>query len=252
MYFNINHLSIYYEKYGNSNDSIVILPGWGDTRKTFYNMIFSLQENYTTYILDYPGFGNSSIPKNDLTIYDYTNIIIKFLEYNNIKNPIIIAHSFGGRISTLLSGYYNIKINKLILMDIAPIKPKKSIYSKIKQTIYKLLKKVSYILPSKYKNKYLNKLISIFGSADYKNIPITMRNTFKNIINEDLSKYLEYINTETLIIWGLLDKSTPLKYGKIINKKINNSILITIPNSYHFPYLDYPILINNIIKEFLK
>lgn len=251
MYFNIDDLSIYYEKYGNSNNSIVILPGWGNTRNTFYNMIFSLQENYTIYILDYPGFGNSSIPKADLDIYDYTKIIIKFLEHNNIINPIIISHSFGGRISTLLDGYFNIKINKLIMIDVAPIK-KKSIYLKFKQSIYKLLKKVSFLLPNTYKNKYLNKLLSIFGSTDYKNIPITMRNTFKNIINEDLSKYLKNIKTNTLIIWGLLDKDTPIKHGRIINKKIKDSALITIPNSGHFPYLDYPILINNIIKEFLK
>ena len=168
------------------------------------------------------------------------------------NKPTIISHSFGGRITTLIAGLYKLKLDKLIMIDVAPIKPRKSIFTLFKQSIYKLLKKISFILPKKIKKKYLNKLINIFGSKDYKDIDINMRQTFKNIVNEDLKKYLKNIDNETLIIWGENDLYTPLNDGKIINKEIKNSALIVIPNSYHFPYLDYPILVYNIIKEFLK
>ena len=97
-----------------------------------------------------------------------------------------------------------------------------------------------------------NKLLNIFASTDYRSIPIYMRNTFKNIVNEDLSNYLKNIKEETLILWGELDKDTPLKYGHKINKLINNSAIITLSNASHFSYLDYPFLTNKIIKEFLK
>mgnify|MGYP000331054988 CR=1 FL=1 len=112
MYFNTKNTSIYYEKYGTKDKVILILPGWGNTRTTFTNIINFFKEDYTIYIIDYPGFGNSPIPQDELTIYDYTNIIRDFLEENNIVNPIIIAHSFGGRITTLLAGYYKEKIDK--------------------------------------------------------------------------------------------------------------------------------------------
>ena len=127
MYFKHNNINIYYEKYGTKNNVILILPGWGNTRQTFYNIINHFKDNHTIYIFDYPGFGNSPIPKKTLTIYNYAEIIKTFIEKNNITNPTIIAHSFGGRITTLLSGYYKLKINKLILIDIASIKPKKTI-----------------------------------------------------------------------------------------------------------------------------
>lgn len=79
-----------------------------------------------------------------------------------------------------------------------------------------------------------------------------MHKTFINIINEDLTKYLKYIPSETLLIWGEKDIDTPLKDAYKINSLIKDSALIIYPNASHYSYLDYPILTNNIITEFIK
>ena len=250
MYYIYNDIKVKIYKYGNKNKVLLILPGWGNTTKTFYNIINHFKEKYTIYTLDYPGFGKSPIPTKDLTIYNYADLIINFLKDNKIINPIIIAHSFGGRITTLLTGYYKINISKLILFDIASIKPKKSIKTKLKEKIYKSIKKLINILPNK--EKFQNKLINYFGSTDYKSLPPTMHKTFINIINEDLTKYLKYIQSETLLIWGEKDQDTPLKDAYKMNNLIKESALIIYPNASHYSYLDYPILTNNIINEFIK
>ena len=110
MNFIINDFNIYYEKYGNGKTNIVILPGWGETRHTFDQLINTLKNDFTVYILDYPGFGNSKFPNRDLDIYDYANLIKDFLMINSIENPILIGHSFGGIIIILLTGLYKIHI----------------------------------------------------------------------------------------------------------------------------------------------
>ena len=79
-----------------------------------------------------------------------------------------------------------------------------------------------------------------------------MHNTFKNIINEDLTKYFKNIKEETLLIWGENDQDTPLKDAYKIKKAIENSALIILKNGNHYSYLNYPILVNNIIYEFIK
>ncbi len=252
MNFIVNDFNIHYEKYGNEKHNIIILPGWGDTRSTFNNLISVLKEYYTVYIIDYPGFGNSKFPNRDLDIYDYANLIKDFITINSIDNPIIISHSFGGRISIILAGLYKLPIKKMILIDAAGIKHKKKFKLKIKQAIYKLLKKIGIILPKKIRNTYLNKLINIFGSADFKNLDPNIRKTFIKVINEDLTEYLSDINTSTLLIWGENDNDTPLDDGKLMNIKIEDSGLIVIPNASHFPYLEYPYYITKIILEFLK
>ena len=252
MYFNHDDITLYYEKYSNHKQSIIILPGWGETRNTFTYMISFLQNYFTVYVIDYPGFGNSPFPNKDLTIYDYSNLIYEFIKEMNIKNPILIGHSFGGRIITTLLGYYKYKFSNIILLNSAGIKPKRTILKKLKNSYYKLLQKLGNLLPKKLKSKWKNYLFNKFASTDYKNLNDNMKITFKNVINEDLTPYLKNIKTKALIIWGDKDDATPIKDAYTFNKYIKDSELIILKNATHFSYLEQPILINQIIFEQLK
>ena len=247
----INDFNIYYEKIGSGKENIIILPGWGNTRPTFNLMIDALKKYYNVYILDYPGFGNSSFPNRNLTIYDYAELIQNFINILDIKEPIVITHSFGTRIALILNAKLKIKFKKLIIIDGAGIKNKKCILLKSKQFLYKLLKKLSIIFPKKFKKLYLKKLVNIFGSADYKSLNDNMKKTFSNIVSEDLSYLLKDISSETLLIWGEKDCDTPLKDGIKMNNSIVDSGLIIIKNGTHFSYLDVPFYVNNIIIEFV-
>ena len=253
MYYKYNNISMYYEKHGEKNKkSILILPGWGDNRNTFKKIISYLEDQYNIYIFDYPGFGKSGVPEKNLTIYDYSTYFINFLKNLKIKNPIVIAHSFGGRIAITMSGYYKVNFNKIILMSSAGIKPIKSKKQILKENIYRFLKRISHILPGNIKKMYLRKLINIFGSSDYKQLPQELHNTFKNIINEDLSCYLNKITSDVLLLWGENDTQTPISDAHKMNKLINNSALISIKNTSHFFYLEKPLYIKKILVSYLK
>ena len=251
MIYKHKDLSIYYKKYGNTKKNILILPGWGDTRKTFNYIINYFKNGYSIYILDYPGFGESPIPNRELTMIDYTELIKSFIDELSIHKPIIIAHSFGGRIIALLLSNYNIKIKKLIIMDVAGIKRIK-IKVFFKEKIYKFLKRIIKLFPNKYKNIIMKKLISLFASDDYQELPITMRKTFQNIISLDLKDNYKKIDTETLIIWGEYDQDTPLNDGFYLEKHIKNAALIIYPKATHYTYLQYPFLTVSIIEKFIK
>ena len=249
MYYNHPLYNLYYEKHGSKNKTIIILPGWGNTRKTWDYFINCFKEYFTIYIFDYPGFGNTLFPNFDLTIYDYAKVFNDFFDQNKINNPIIIGHSFGGRLILLLTNIYNKHFSKIVFMDSAGIKHF-SFKKILKKYLYKFLKKLKFLF--KDKNKYLQKLLNHFGSTDYKNINQNMQKTFINIVNTNLLKYIPGISDDTLIIWGINDTETPYKDALKFNKLIKNSYLIPIKNSHHFPYLDYPSLINNIIYEYIK
>lgn len=243
MYYKYNTLDIHYEKYGNGEKNIIILPGFGNTRKTFDYMINYLKEKYTVYIFDYPGFGKTKHPTYPLTIYDYARIINSFIKEKELKNVYLIGHSFGGRIIILINSYYENNY-KAILINSAGIRRKS-----LKNFRYKFLKKLKFF----YKNKqgYLERLYKKYASDDYKSISINMKKTFKNIVNENLTSYLKQIKAETLIIWGKSDKDTPIKDGKLMKRRIKSSELITL-NTGHFTYLEEPFLVNKIIDEFIK
>ena len=249
MYYKHKYFNLYYQKCGNNNKVLIILPGWGNNRSTWDYFINKFSEYYTIYIFDYPGFGNTIFPNINLTIFNYAKVFNDFLLDMNITNPTILGHSFGGRLIILLSSIYKKRFNKIILMDSAGIK-NFSLKKTIRKYLYKFLKKLKFLF--KNKEKYLQKLLNHFGSSDFKNINTNMQKTFINIVNTNLIKYIPNIKDDTLIIWGYNDTETPYKDAVKFNKSIHNSCLIPINNSSHFPYLDYPILINNIIYEYLK
>lgn len=251
MHFIVNDFDLYYEKYGENEEPILILPGWGDTRETFLPLIETLKEHFTIYIIDYPGFGKSSFPNRDLYIEDYAILIKDFIKVNHLENTNIIAHSFGGRILSFLKGKYELPLSKIILMDIAGLKNKKTLKQKIKEKTYKLLKKIKYFLPKKQKENYLNFLIQIFGSNDFQQLPPQIRNTFIHIVQEDLEENFKNIKGDILIIWGENDQITSLSDGRKIHNLIKGSILIPIKNATHFPYIEQKQLVTNIILSYL-
>lgn len=252
MYFKFKDINLYYEKYGTGKEELVILPGWGDTRSSWNYIINLLSDYYTIYILDYPGFGNTLFPSYDMTIYDYTCMIKEWLDELNLKNPTLLGHSFGGRILILLTGYYHYNYPKIILINSAGIKPKKTLRSIFRKYSYKLLMKFSNILPSLIKEKFKNYLFNHFASRDYKTLLPGMRKTFQNIVSEDLSSYLDEMVAQTLILWGDEDTSTPLRDAYLMKKKVKKSKLYVFKNAGHFTYLEEPIKTIELIANFIE
>jgi pimeloyl-ACP methyl ester carboxylesterase len=67
-----------------------------------------------------------------------------------------------------------------------------------------------------------------------------LKNTFINIINEDLLKLVPKIGIPTLIIWGEDDQEVPLAFGQKMHFQIPNSIFYILKEAGHFSFLDKP------------
>lgn len=252
MFVEIDGLKIFYNIKGDGNP-VILLHGWGANSDSLYPIYNYLKNNYYVINLDLPGFGRSDIPLNSLNGEDYKNIILKFINYLNLKNYTIIGHSFGGRIGIRIAKENPTELKSLILIDSAGIREKKKVKQKISESTFKLLKKlVLKIIKGKNQEKFLDKLRNIFGSTDYKSQKGVMRETLVKIVNEDLTSYLKDIINETLIIWGENDKELPVKHAYIMNNLIKNSKLVIIQNAGHFPFLDNLIKVLNSIESFLE
>ena len=63
----------------------------------------NIKNNYRITILDLPGFGSYSDPDIDTDVFSYTKLIENFLIALKINKPIMLGHSFGGRLSIIYS-----------------------------------------------------------------------------------------------------------------------------------------------------
>lgn len=245
MTININNIKTNYLDYG-SGTNIVILHGWGSSINVMKKMFEYLCENNRVVILDLPGFGETDKLNEGWSLNDYALFVIEFMKKLNIKNPIIIGHSFGGRIAIkIASEYPKININKIVLIDSAGIK--KDQKSSVKLTILKILKKTFEKIAPKLVEVAKNKI----GSADYRNASPIMKETLINLINEDLTTNLSKIKAPTLLIWGENDLDTPISDAKIMNENIADSGIVYVPNAGHFSFLDNPNLVHAVINSFI-
>ena len=257
MNVNIDKLNIYYEEFGDAKDNepvILFLHGWGADHRCFLPIISGIKNKYKTYALDLPGHGESSSLTRSFNVDDYKNVIIKFINLMNIKNIILIGHSYGGRIIIKINSEDNIDFNieKNILIDSAGIKKNQSTKNKIKIITYKFAKNILNVIPNKNKKEeLLNKLKRKFGSTDYNNATPIMRETLVKSVNEDLTPLLKNMR-ETLLIWGENDKDTPLSDAKIMEKEIKNAGLVVLKNTGHFSFLEDKYTFEKVIKSYLK
>ena len=232
--YNYNGVKIYYEFIDGGDIVNVFLHGWGRESSDFNEL-----RHLGGYLLiDLPPFGKSENIRN-WSIFTYANMVICLCRHLNIKKYNLIGHSFGGRISIIISAMEKDKVNKLVLIDSAGMKPKRNLNYKLKLIKIKIRKK-------------LGLSIDKYASRDYKNLSPEMKKVFSSIVNTHLEESARLIDCKTLIVFGEKDKETPVYMAKKLNKLIKNSSLVILKNSAHFCFLERKILFEEILNNFIK
>ena len=240
---NIKDIYINYVQYGNERGKdVVLLHGWGQNIAMMDPIGKGLSKDFHITIIDLPGFGESTEPPYGYTIYDYYEILCEFLDKLKIKNPILVGHSFGGRLSIIYAAKK--KVEKVVLLA-APFKrsTKKNTF---KVKLLKFMKKVPVIKELEHYMK------SKIGSTDYRNASSTMRSVLVNTVNEDLTEYLKQIEVPTILIWGDLDTAVPVEDAKYAETIMKDAGLIVYEGCTHYAYLERINQTINILNSFLK
>lgn len=236
-------IKINYERYGNkSGDTLVFLHGWGQNIEMMKSVANPFQDDFDIIIVDLPGHGKSEEPKEIYSVYDFVLCIKSLLDSLKVKNPTLIGHSFGGKISLLYSSMYDVK--KLILF--AP---------SYKKEIQKLSLKTKMLKGAK-KIPGLNKLEGFakkhIGSTDYKNASPLMRQILVETVNFDIRDQLPKIKCPTLLIWGTQDEAVDISGAYEIEELIPDAGVVVYENCTHYAYLERLGQTISVLKNFLN
>ena len=237
---------------------IVLFHGWGANKELFQTIMTVMSEKYRVVAPDVPGFGKSEEPKEPWDLDDYCDFareFVQFVQKDNECEVILGGHSHGGRTLIKLLGNQALpfQVSKLLLIDAAGIVHEKTPEQLRKMKRYKQgkrllnLKIVKVLFPNA-----LESFQQKSGSADYRMASPIMRSSMVKVINEDVKQYLPNIKTDTLLLWGDLDKDTPLADGELMEKLIPNAGLAVLKGAGHFSFLDNQYQFIAIIKSYLK
>ncbi len=209
----------------------LILHGWGSNSERWQEVAEPiLKAGYKVIIPDLPGFGKSDALPIPWNTNKYVSWIEEFARIISLNEFYLLGHSFGGALASKISVKHPQKVKKLFLVSSACVRKKtakKSFSVKISKIV-----KLFYFLPFySFFRKAVYKFI--IRKSDYVYVEGIMKETYLNIVAEDLSFHLSFIKVPTVIIWGGKDDSTPIEDAHFINERIKNSKLIILPGAGH-------------------
>lgn len=239
MQIKVQGINVNYIQYGRGKD-ILLLHGWGQNIEMMKPIGDGFCDRYRITIIDFPGFGNSEEPKEPWTIDQYSLMLENFVKQVGIKKPIVMGHSFGGRVAIRYSARNNIE--KLVLFGSPCIRVQEELPLKVR-----LLKKMKTLPGMNKIGEYMKQFI---GSRDYKAASPIMRETLVNVVNEDLSKYAREIEEPTLLIWGEQDTEAPVNDARELEKIMMDAALIILPGT-HYAYLENLARVITILNSFI-
>lgn len=238
----IKDIDINYIDYGEGKDTIVLLHGWGQNIEMMRPIGDRLKSFFRIIIIDLPGFGLSEEPKEIWSVYDYASAVKELLTSLKVTNPIMIGHSFGGKISLVYASKY--KTKKVVTFG-SPFKkeiPKLSLKTKV----LKSLKKVPGI------NKLEDFAKRHIGSTDYKNASKRMREILVDTVNLSIENEVTKIKCPTLLIWGTNDQAVSIDDAKELEGLIPDCGLVEYEGCTHYAYLERLDQTINILNNFLR
>ena len=220
-----------------SKTSLIYLHGWGQNIEMMMPIAKPFTDKYNVLVIDLPGFGSSSEPKEAWTLYDYADMVESFVKELKLTNPILIGHSFGGKISICYA--LNYKVKKLILL--ASPYDRKISKPTFKMKVFKVLKKTPLANIAK---KHM-------GSTDYRNASDKMRQVLVKHVNLDLKEEVKKIKCPTLLIWGTNDEAVDYNDAVVLEKLIPDCGLVTYEGCTHYAYLERLNQTINVIDSFI-
>lgn len=251
-FIDINGLRLHYAISGpESGSPAVLMHGWGCNLTTVASIAKIMSDaGLRVYNIDLPGHGKSDEPDSVWGVGKFTECIEEFCRLLNITAPMLVGHSFGGRISIVM-GSRHPEIKRIILVDAAGIKPRRKPSYYVKVYSYKAMKHLCHLL-GKAGERLLERYRSRAGSADYNSSSPVMRAVMSRCVNEDLRHLMPSIKASTLLIWGEDDTATPLSDAKIMEKLIPDAGIASFPGCGHYSFLDNPAGFRAVMQSFLK
>lgn len=248
----IDGVSLHYRDSGEADLSpIIIMHGWGCNVDTVASIENIFKGKMRVINVDLPGHGKSTEPPSVWGVEDFTSMMEKFISILDLKRPSLVGHSFGGRISILLSSRGD--VDKVLLVDSAGIKPKRSLSYYWKVYSFKAMKNAMLLLLGKEKGRQaVEKMRGKKGSADYRNSSPRMRAIMSRCVNEDLKHVMPSIKAPVLLVWGEDDTATPLSDAETMKRLIPNAGIVSFPGCGHYSFLDNPFGFKAVVSSFFN
>jgi len=263
---------IHYDCYGDGEDVIILVHGFGDTRETWREIVPFLAVSHRLFVIDLLGSGLSSKPReSNYSILNHVAIITAFLLDRGLNRISLIGHSLGGAIALKLAldltERTNVSLDHLVLIDAAGLPQEVPSFIKI-PTLPILGPLIIYGVPARLQSyvsiRPVYRIRGTYGPERSLRYARSLRSsggaralimTAKAIVADRFAPWFQDLSIlccKTLIIWGSDDPVIPVAHAHVLKQEILYSEMFIATSCGHVPQEELPDIIGPVISRFLR
>ena len=189
------------------------------------------------------GAGKSTIDK-------YVEEVKRFCDENSLKSIVMIGHSMGGAIAQKFALDHQEYLKAIVLVCTgAKLRVAPNIFGAIKENHAQAIELITEFAfsdkaPSEIRKRAAEEMMKISPDVIY--------GDFEACDRFNVMSRLREMKLPTLIICGLEDQVTPVKYSEYLKNNIPNSRLEIIADAGHMVMLERPEEFNERLEKFIK
>jgi pimeloyl-ACP methyl ester carboxylesterase len=234
--------------------NVVLLHGWMCHRGFWKEQIRFLSKAYRVLALDFRGHGESEVTKEGHSIEQYSEDVYRVTQELGLKTFVLVGHSMGGMVAQHFSISHPESVSGLVLVTTIAADVEGRLISK------RIEAEAPY---GGFRKAFLKFFDGWFGETSDPSIVRWVREQMlqtqeavalslvRSYRRFDLRANLPQFSWPTLVVGASSDASAVPQESKILAELIPGAQLAIIEGSGHFPMLERPQTLNQILGDFL-
>lgn len=182
----------------NPDPTVLGLHGWGRSHDDFD----VVAAERPMLAIDFPGFGASPLPPGGWGSAEYAQHLVPLWEEFETP-PLVVAHSFGGRVAMHLA--HLVPMRGLVLIGVPLIRPSSNAKPSVTYRTLRWMHRRALL-----SDDHMESVRQRYGSADYRATSGVMREVFVRVVNESYDAQMTTITVPVHMIWGSQDTAAPV------------------------------------------
>lgn len=229
---------VFGEPFGEGPVRVLWLHGWARSSHDFTTAATRLAEQgIASVALDLPGFGASPAPTVAGGARHYAELLAPVLTEMGDEPLVLVGHSFGGRVATVLAATHPDRVGGLVLTGV-PLLARSGSRSRSPWR-FRLAKQLHarHLLS----DQRMEAARQRFGSRDYRALTGVMRDVLVASVNESYQDELARVTAPVTMVWGMSDLDVPLDIAERATTLLpGTSSLVRLPGVGHMVPLEDP------------
>ncbi|HWI22546.1 MAG TPA: alpha/beta hydrolase [Baekduia sp.] len=252
--------------------AVIFLHGLGGNWQNWLENLPALASDHRCIAVDLPGFGESALPADSVSVDYYALWVADLVRTLGLPSATLVGNSMGGQIAAEVALQTPELVDRLVLVDAAGI----SVESLKNERVVMLLQRADRLLafwstqivargwrlatrrrarrtlmslwvanPDVLRPGLVTELAKGTGKPGF-------AAALKSVTSHRIRSRLTAISQPTLIVWGELDRITPVRDAYEFHAAIRGSRVVVWPDTGHLSMIERAQEFNELLRGFLS